>query len=59
MFKMFKQFVSPNPTALATQLLVEAKLDSLKAQAAKEYWQAHSSMLEIRIMRLQKITKTD
>ena len=55
MFKKIKAMFVPNPELLATQMLCDARLEMLKAQAAKEYWTAQCDMFTNRIARLQRV----
>ena len=59
MLKSIKSLIIPDATAMAAQLLAEARLDMLKAQAAKEYWNAQVDMLHVRLGRLNQIVKSN
>ncbi len=54
MFKHIKGVFTPNPDRLAVEYLVEARIQLLSAEAAKEHFIANVDMLKKRIERLTK-----
>ena len=54
MIKFVRGIFFPTPEMMQVRLLMEAKLDLIESENAKEHWVAQTAMLQTRVARLQR-----